>query len=159
LSRCGGSEWLAGTIIILKKDRRVRWISDFRERNKVIKRKVYNLPRIRDILSKRKGYAFFSKIDTSMMYYTFELDDESKDLCTICTPFGNYQYNRLPMGEKQAPDIAQEIMEDIFRDIDEVDNYIDDVGIFNDSWEEHLESLSKVLTILEKHDFTLNPFK
>jgi hypothetical protein len=95
-----------------------------------------------------------------MQYYTFELDDEAKELCAICTPFGNYQYNRLPMGIKQSPDIAQEIMESILRDCSDTEVYIDDIGVFEQkSWSDHLNSLYKVLTILQENNFTVNPRK
>jgi len=159
LEKTGASEWGAPTFIIPKKDGTIRWVSDFRGLNKLIKRKVYPLPIITDVLRRRSGYKYFTKLDISMQYYTFELDDESKQVCVIVTPFGNYRYNRLPMGVNQSPDIAQEIMETVLHDIPDCEVYLDDVGIFSNSWEEHLQVLEQVLQRLQENNFTINPLK
>ncbi len=81
-----------------------------------------------------------------MQYHTFELNEESKDLCTIATPFGTFKYNRLTMGLKCSPDFAQEVMENIFQEVEDAKVCIDNIGAFSNSWEEHKALLYKILT-------------
>jgi hypothetical protein len=128
-----------------QKDGRVHWVSDLRELNEVARQRQYPLPIIQDILRRHTGYKFFTKTEISMQCYTFKLDEESKDYCTVSTPFGKFKYNRLPMGLKCSPDFTQEVMENIFRDVAEVEVYIDDIDIFSNSLEQHLAVLCIVL--------------
>ncbi len=94
-----------------------------------------------------------------MQYYTFELGNESKDLCTIATPFGKFKYNRLPMGLKSSLDYAQEVMENIFQDVEVAEVYIDNIGAFYHSWDDHIALLCTILTKLQDNGFMVNPLK
>jgi hypothetical protein len=134
-----------GITLIPKKDGKICWISNLCKLNKIIRHKQYPLPIITDILRKCSGYKFFTKLDVSMQYYTFELDEESQDLCTIITPFGKYKYLRLPMGLKCSPDIAQAAMENVLSDIEDADVYIDDVGAFSNDWDRHVNLSATIL--------------
>ena len=90
LTRVGGTEWASPSFIIPRKDKTVRWVSGFQELNKLICRKIFPIPLIQEILNKQSGYKYFTKIDISMQYYTFELTEDAKELCVIITPFGKY---------------------------------------------------------------------
>ena len=94
-----------------------------------------------------------------MQCHTFELDEESKDLCTVVTSFGKCKYNRLPMGLKCSPDFAQEVMENIFRDLKGTDVYIDNVGAFSNDWEHHIKLIDMILLRLQENGSTINPLK
>ncbi len=96
-----------------KEDNRVRWISNSCQLNKVMRHKQYLLPIFTDILRKCSRYKFFNKLDNSMQYYMFVLDNKSQDSRTIITPFGKHKYLRLLMRLKCSPEIAQAIMESV----------------------------------------------
>ncbi len=106
LEVCGASKWASPCFIVAKKDGQVRQISDLHSLNKCIKHKQYLLPIIHNFMQWILGYKFFTELDILMQHYTFELDEESQELCVIITPFGKYKYKCLPMGLKYAPDFV-----------------------------------------------------
>ena len=108
LKKVNRSEWAAPTFIIPKKDGTVRFISDFRELNKRIKRKPFPIPKIQDLLLKLEGFQYVTSLDLNMGCYHIELSPDSKRLCTIVLPWGKYEYQKLPMGLCNSPDIFQE---------------------------------------------------
>jgi len=76
------------------------------------------MPKIEDLLFGIREYEYLTKIDISMQYYAFWLDEESSSwYCVFSTPFGKYKLNRLGMGCVQSGDIAQAAMEEVFRDL------------------------------------------
>jgi len=159
ISPIGATAWCHPSFFVSKPDGSPRFIADLRELNKVLKRKQYPLPRIQDVLRRRKGYQFIFKTQHFNAILDIQTHDESKDLCVIDTPFGRFRYERLPMGCKVSSDHAQEIMENLLHDIKEVEVYLDDCGAFNSSWEEHLQTLEKLLQRLQDANFTINPKK
>ena len=63
------------------------------------------------------------------------------------------------MGISCTLDMCQEIIEDIFSDVNDAECFIDNIGAFSNSWKEHLELLEKVLSQLQDYAFTVNPLK
>ena len=95
-----------------------------------------------------------------MGYYHIELCPNSKRVCTIVLPWGKYEYQVLPMGLSNSPDIFQENMSNLFRDLDFVREYIDDLLITSSgSLQDHLEKVEQVLQRLQKAGLRVNANK
>jgi transposase InsO family protein len=157
LKQVNHSEWAAPTFIIPKKDGSVRFISDFRELNKRIKRKPFPLPKIQDLLLKLEGFQYATSLDLNMGYYHIELSPFSKQLCTIVLPWGKYEYQRLPMGLCNSPDIFQEKMGMLMQDLEFVRAYLDDLLVLTKgTFDDHLMCLAKVLDRLREAGLKIN---
>ena len=160
LERDNSSEWAAPTFIIPKKNKTVRFLSDFRKLNSMLKRKPYPIPKIQDMLQKLEGFQFASSIDLNMGYYTIKLNPDAQKICTIILPWGKYKYKRLPMGISGAPDIFQEKMSELMFDLGFVRTYLDDVLVVTkSSFEEHLEKLELTLKRIKAVGLKVNAEK
>ena len=68
-----------------------------------------------------------------MQYYTFDLDEQSKEYCVIAMPFGLYRYLNMPMGISPSSDISQDAMQMTLSDVEEADAYLDNVKCWSES--------------------------
>ncbi len=107
------SEWAAPSFIQPKKNKTVRFLTDFREVNKRLVRKPFPIPKISTVLQELEGSTYATTLDLNMGYYTISLDPDASNICTIIFPWGIYSYKRLPMGIAGSPDIFQEKMSDL----------------------------------------------
>jgi hypothetical protein len=161
LKKVNRSQWGAPTFIIPKKDGTVRFISDFREFNKRIRRTPYPIPKIKDLLLIRlEGFTYGTSLDLNMGYYHITLSEKSKEMCTITTQWGKYEYQRLPMGLCNSPDIFQEKMTELLEGLDSVRVYIDDVlHVTKHTWKEHLQGLDEILARIQSAGLKINAKK
>lgn len=76
-----------------------------------------------------------------------KLDEETKPLTSFSTPMGQYEWNVLPFGLKQAPNIFQRTMDEVFKKYyNFCIVYIDDILIFTDKDKnDHLEKIKIIL--------------
>ncbi len=95
-----------------------------------------------------------------MGYYHIALSDKSKELCTITTQWGKYEYQRLPMGLCNSADIFQEKMSELLSGLDTVRVYIDNIlHVSKGTFEEHLKVLDDVFARLRQSGLKVNATK
>ncbi|CAH8666328.1 unnamed protein product [Schistosoma bovis] len=105
------------------------------------------------------GGKFFAKLDLADAYLQVEVAEDSKELLTINTHRGLFQYNRLPFGVKTAPSIFQQLMDIILSGIPGVATYLDDILIVATSLEQLRERTKAVLQRISDNGFRLRPEK
>ena len=111
-------------------------------------------------MMKLEGFQYGTSLDLNMAYYYIELSPNSKRLCTVVLPWGKYEYQRLPMGLSNSPDIFQERMSTLMNGLEYVRTYIDDLlCITKGNWEDHLDKLETVFQRLREAGLKVNAKK
>ena len=99
---------ISNLVVVEKSNKSLRICLDPKDTNKeAIKRHRYPMPTTEEVVSEMSGATVFSKSDASNACWQVKVDDESAASLTFATPFGNYQFKRLPFGIKDAGDVLQ----------------------------------------------------
>ena len=116
----------------------------------------FPLPRIIDILDSIGNAVFLTQIDMLKGYYQIPLTDTAKLMSAFITPFGLFQYERLPFGMSNAPATFQRMVNHLIQDLDGVYAYLDDLVVIASTWQEHLTRLRALFAKLREMGLTIN---
>ena len=111
---------------------------DYRALNKVTRKFTWPMPKVEDIFSKLNGVTHFTTLDLRAGYHHIPLDKPSIPKTVFNSPFGKYEYMKVPFGLAQAPAYFQELMTGILKDFNFPIAYLDDIIIFSKTPQEHL---------------------
>ena len=92
----------------------------------------------------------YLKLNLASSFNEVAIEEEDKPKMAFTTPFRLFEYNRMPFGLCGAPATFEHLMQSCL--YDQVFQLLlvclDDVIVFSETFEEHLERLDKVLTRL-----------
>jgi hypothetical protein len=96
----------------------------------------------KDLLQKLHSAFIFSKFDMKSGFWQIQIDPKDRYKTAFTVPFGQYEWNVMPFGLKNAPSEFQRIMNDSFNAHSKFCIvYIDDVLIFSQSIDQHFKHL------------------
>ena len=105
---------------------------------------AYKIPNKDSLINSIQGCEYFSQLDYKSRFWQIRLEEDSKPWGTFSCPCGLYERNVMPFGLKNAPQIFQWMIDNIFGKYSFVLVYIDDILVFSYTFQEHIEHLKLI---------------
>ena len=155
------SPWNAPVVPIRKGNGKIRLCIDYRRLNAQTKPDRSPIPCLADAVYGINQRKYFTSVDLVKGYYQLPLSPESREFTAFSTAYSHYQFKRLSFGLRNAPATFQREIQSVLSDFPKrnVIVYFDDILIMEDTFEAHLELVSKVLHTLAVHGMKINPSK
>ncbi len=159
LNQLSFASQFASPVFFVKNKAKYRLVCDYKDLNAVTTDDIYPLPHM-DFIFENLGNAngkggqptYFSILDLKSGYWQIPLAEAAQKLAAILLPFGVFRFICLPFGLKNAPAFFQRFMDEVLKEGlgNYVFVYIDDIVIFSDTFNNHIEHLNLVLSFLKE---------
>ena len=153
------SSWSAPIIVVPKGDGGKHLVIDYRALNKVTRKFTWPMPKVVDIFSKLNGATYFTTLDLRAEYHHIPLDKPSIPKTAFHSPFGKFEYMKVPFGLDQAPAYFQELMTGILKDLPFTIAYLDDIIIFSKTPQKHLSHIRMVFKKVRSTNLSMKKSK
>ena len=137
------SPYASAPVLVKKKDG-FWWLAiNYRDINKDSEDFPYSLFRIDEIFDQFYGATCYSTLDLARGYWQIEMDPESAQYTAFITSFGQFEFQVMPFGLKQAPGWFQLLMNEVLRPVlgKCAVVYLDDIIIFSPDSQQHEKDL------------------
>lgn len=138
---------------------KIRVCMDPTELNKNIKRRIYPMKTVEEIIAKAHGSKYFTKLDCQKGFWQIKVTERTSKYLTFSTPWGRFSYLRLPFGISSAPEIFCAVMNQTLEGISGCEVAMDDIFIHAKTKAELNKRTHEVTKRLQDAGFTLNEEK
>ena len=143
----------APILFVKKKDGSLRLCVDYRGLNNITVKNRYPLPLIDGLVDQLRLARIFTKLDLRGAYNLLRIALGEEWKTAFRTRYGLFEYCVMPFGLTNAPASFQALLNEVLREYLDVFVivYLDDILIFSQNEEQHVEHVRTVLRRLEEN--------
>jgi hypothetical protein len=153
------SPYSSPIVLIKKSDSTHRFCVDMRKMNQITLFDCEPTPNPEAIFAQIADSKYYTKLDCCKGYWQIPMADDAKAFTAFSTPFGHYQFKKMPFGLVNSGATYARMMRKMLHDLSNVENYVDDILIYSPDWNSHLKTLEAVFLRIQQANITMKPSK